>query len=42
MGRSGYVRGGAVRFPGNQGIAKDALLEVGKEAILKIAAAQLA
>jgi len=42
LGRSGYARGGAVKFPGNQGIAMDALLEDGKEAMLKIAAAQLA
>lgn len=42
MGRSGCARAGVVRFPGNQGIAKDAPLEAGKEAMLKIAAAQLA
>ena len=43
----GYVNhpadpGGAVRFPDNQGIAKVKLLEAGKDAMLKIAAAQLA
>ena len=42
LGRSGCARGGAVRFPDSQGIAKDALLDAGKEAMLKIAAVQLA
>ena len=42
LGRSGCASGGAVSFPGNQGIAKDALLEAGKAAMLKITAAQLA
>lgn len=42
LGRSGCASGGSVRFDGSQGIAKYALLEAGKGAMLKIAAAQLA